>query len=91
MVQVLHISNGDTINQKLEAAGNRIEQLLAANLNDEQIVEEIYLAALSRFPTAEEKQQTLAVLAESGETNRRLLVEDVFWSVLSSKEFLFNH
>ena len=30
MVQVLHISNGDTINQKLAAKGNRIEQMLAA-------------------------------------------------------------
>ena len=93
MVQVLHISNGDTINQKLEAKGNRIEQLLAANTTNEQIVEEAYLAALSRFPTdAETNAKLLAALGRSaGEPNKRQAVEDLYWSILSSKEFLFNH
>lgn len=91
MVQVLHISNGDTINQKLEAKGNRLDQLLEADTGDEAIIEEAYLAALSRFPTDHEKQQMLDVLAKSGDEARRLLVEDVYWSILSSREFLFNH
>ena len=64
MVQVLHISNGDTINQKLEAKGNRLERMLAANLTDDQIVEEAYLAALSRFPTEAEKAKLTKLLAE---------------------------
>lgn len=91
MVQVLHISNGDTINQKLEATGNRIDQLLAANTSDEKIIEELYLSALSRLPTEQERARVQQTLAESGETNKRLLWEDVFWGVLSSREFLFNH
>jgi hypothetical protein len=91
MVQVLHISNGDTINQKLEAKGNRIEQLLAANMTNEQIIEEAYLAALSRFPTDAERAKLLTALSDSQEANKRLLIEDLYWSILSSKEFLFNH
>ena len=51
MVQVLHISNGDTINQKLAAKDSRVEQLLAAKTPDDKIVEEAYLSALSRPPT----------------------------------------
>jgi len=90
MVQVLHISNGDTVNEKLEAKGNRIDQMLAAGMSNEAIIEEAYLAALSRMPTAEEKAKLLAVL-EQGGAERRLLVEDLYWSILSSKEFLFNH
>ena len=90
MVQVLHISNGDTINKKLQAKGNRLEQLLAAGSPNEAIIEEAYLAALSRLPTDEEKTQLAAVLADES-VERRLLVEDLYWSILSSKEFLFNH
>ncbi len=91
MVQVLHISNGDTINQKLAAKGNRIEQMLAAHLSDEQIVEEAYLSALSRMPTDTEKSKLLAALSEAPAGDKRSVVEDLYWSIMSSKEFLFNH
>jgi hypothetical protein len=91
MVQVLHISNGDTINQKLSAKGNRIEQLLAANTPPEQIIEEAYLSALSRLPTEGEKTKLVAALAETKEADKRQAVEDLYWGILSSKEFLFNH
>jgi hypothetical protein len=91
MVQVLHISNGDTINQKLQAKGNRLDEMLGSGMSQETIVEEAYLAALSRLPTDAEKSQLLAVLAEAGPADKRAALEDLFWSILSSKEFLFNH
>lgn len=91
MVQVLHISNGDTINKKLEQKGNRIDQLLSEKKSDEQIIDEVYLAALARYPTELEKSQTLKVLTETQDTEKRLLLEDLYWSILSSREFLFNH
>lgn len=91
MVQVLHISNGDTINQKLQVADNRLGKLIAANQTNEQIIDEVYLQALSRFPTPDEKTRMLAVLAESPESNRREVLEDIAWSIFSSREFLFNH
>jgi hypothetical protein len=90
MVQVLHLSNGDTINEKLRAKGNRIEQMLAANMPNEQIIEEAFLSALSRFPTDGERSKLLAAL-DDATIERRELVEDLYWSILSSKEFLFNH
>jgi hypothetical protein len=91
MSQALHIANGDTLNQKLKAKNNRIEQLLAAKAPNEKIVEDLYLAALSRYPSADEKAKLLALLAEAKDAARREAVEDLFWGVLSSKEFLFNH
>ena len=92
MAQVLHIANGDTVNQKLKQPGNRIEKLLAANAPDEKIVEEVYLAALCRVPTEKEKKDILAMLAPiaSDAKQRREVIEDLYWSILSSKEFLFN-
>jgi hypothetical protein len=91
VTQVLHIANGDTINKKLEAKNGNISKLIAANTPNEQIVEDAYLSALSRFPTAAEKGRIVAVLDRAGEADRRAVVEDVYWAILSSKEFLFNH
>lgn len=91
MVQVLHIANGNTVNEKLAAANNRLDQLLAANLPAERLVEEAYLSGLARFPTAEEKTQLLDVISAAPPDERRVVLEDLFWSILSSREFLFNH
>ncbi len=91
MAQALHLANGDTLNEKLRAKGSRVEQILAAKLPDEKLVEDAYLAALSRYPTDEERTKILAVLAGADAAQRREAVEDLYWAVLSSKEFLFNH
>ena len=91
MVQVLHIVNGNTLNDKLQSKTNRIGNWLAAGMPDYRIVESIYLASLSRYPTNREMSETLKIFAGTPADQRRALVEDVFWSVISSKEFLFNH
>ena len=90
MAQVLHIANGDTVNQKLKQAGNRIEKLIAEKTPDEKIVEEAYLSALSRLPSEQEKKGILAMLSGVEAKQRREVIEDLYWSVLSSREFLFN-
>jgi hypothetical protein len=79
------------VNKKLSAENNRIGQLLAEKASDERILEELFLSALSRRPTAEEKQELLAGLAEAKPEERRTALEDLYWGVLSTKEFLFNH
>jgi hypothetical protein len=91
MVQVLHISNGKSLNEKLQAKGNRIDQWLTAKLANDKLVDELYLAALTRYPTADEKAKILKVLAESSKDETRIVLEDLAWGILSSKEFLFNH
>lgn len=91
MTQVLHIYNGDTIQQKLTTKGNRVDQLLANERSDAAIIESVYLSTLSRFPTAKEKKNLLPLLATDTPAEKRLAVEDLFWAILSSREFLFNH
>lgn len=91
MAQVLHIANGDTLNAKLRAKNNRIEQLLAANASDEKIIEEAYLAGVSRLPSDAEKKALLTELSGAKAQEKREMIEDLFWSILSSREFLFNH
>jgi hypothetical protein len=91
MSQALHLSNGDTLNEKLRSKEGRIPRLLAAATSPGKIVEEAYLASLSRFPSDAEREAVLKILAAAPEAERREAVEDLFWGLLSSKEFLFNH
>lgn len=90
MTQVLHMYNGDTINAKLQAAGSSAEQAMAEPSAD-KVVENLYLTALSRFPTEQERQKLSAELSGVQPEERRAVIEDLYWSVLSSREFLFNH
>ncbi|MBX3414023.1 MAG: DUF1549 domain-containing protein [Pirellulales bacterium] len=91
MVQVLHMSNGDAINRKLVVAKNRIGELIESGAGDPAIVEDLYLSALSRMPAPEERQQIIDLLAATPAEERRAAIEDLYWGILSSKEFLFNH
>ena len=49
----------------------------------------MYLATISRFPDAEERKMAQDAVAKAA--NVRSGLEDVFWALLSSKEFLYNH
>jgi hypothetical protein len=91
LVQALHISNGDTILHKLATKEGKLESLITSGLPNYRIIEELYLSALSRYPTDGELSQILAVLDDAPNGERRAVLEDVFWAVLSSREFLFNH
>jgi hypothetical protein len=90
MAQALHIANGPSLNEKLARNDNRVAQLLAMKLTDEQLIDEAYLSSLTRYPRPEEKQTILALWKDSKDEKRQL-VEDLLWSLLSSNEFLFNH
>jgi hypothetical protein len=93
VTQVLHISNGNTLNQKLGSKDNFIGQWLKEMATPEQMVERAYLTALSRFPTKAEKEKMTAVIiqAQTSDKEKRAALEDIYWALLSSKEFLFNH
>ena len=91
MVQVLHIANGTTINDKLQAQDNIVDRLLATGASDHQIIDRAYLSTLARYPGADEKQRLMELFAESADADRRMVIEDLFWSILSSREFVFNH
>jgi hypothetical protein len=91
MVQALNLSNGATLNQKLATKNNVLDRQLTDGLPDAVVLENLYLAAFSRKPSESERSQLLAVLASASEADKRGVLEDIYWSVLSSREFLFNH
>jgi Protein of unknown function (DUF1553)/Protein of unknown function (DUF1549) len=68
VVQVLHLSNGTTVNEKLASESCIIKQWLDSNLTDQQIVQQAYLRALSRPPTEAEQVRVWQALAEASQT-----------------------
>lgn len=90
MAQALHMANGDTLNEKLKRKDNRVDQLLASGKTAAQIIEEIYLSSVNRFPTPAEQTAMTAALATAKDEKREVL-QDILWSVMSSRDFVFNH
>jgi hypothetical protein len=91
MTQVLHLANGKTLLGKLEAKEGRIPKWVTDATPVDQVITELYLAALSRMPTDAEKAPLLDVLSTTPVDERRAVYEDLMWSVLTSREFLFQH
>ncbi len=92
--QALHVNNGKTLNDKLRDPKGRVEAWLKEKVGDDEAVRRVYVLALSREPTAAEAKKLhdlLADAASDGKTTRREALEDLFWAVLASKEFVFNH
>jgi hypothetical protein len=90
--QALHLNNGQTLNDKLRARDSRVERWFNEKVSDEEAVKRLYIMALSREPTAEELKKFTGLMAE-GERDkgtRREVLEDLFWAVLTGREFLFN-
>ena len=92
MVQVLHINNGTTINDRLRHEGSCVDKAVNNQHDVQTVIEEAYLRTLSRTPLPEEISGLMGIWNEaSNKTEQRELLEDLFWSIMSSREFLFNH
>jgi hypothetical protein len=86
--QALDLMNGPAINAKLTAPESRLAALKAKNAPLSSIVDEFYLAALSRPPSAREKDYWLTTLQASKDQNAA--IEDLIWALLNSNSFVFN-
>jgi hypothetical protein len=86
--QSLHLLNGDTTGQRIRQ-GNLIGKRITDKKQPLDIIDEVYVRCLARRPTEAEKQKLVALIA--AETDKKKALEDVFWAVLNSREFMFNH
>lgn len=89
--QALHLLNGDTTQQRIQQ-GKVVENMLREKKTPVEIIEQLYLTVLSRKPTDMEREKLLATLnGQSDPAMVRETLEDVFWALLNSREFIFNH
>ena len=84
--QALNLVNGKTISDAVADSNGRVAKLILSGGSDAAIVDELYLAALSRLPTAEERQRGVAYLSNPARGSR---VQDLLWALLNSKAFLY--
>ena len=86
--QALHLLNGDVTNNRI-TQGRIVQTMLKEGIDPEKVLDNLYLRCYSRKPRADEKANLLASLA--GEESVESALNDVFWALLNSKEFIFNH
>jgi hypothetical protein len=86
--QALHLLNGETVHGRIQQ-GKVVERLLAEGKTPPQVIEELYIRCLTRKPTTRELESLTASLADA--KDQRAALEDVFWALLNSREFVFNH
>jgi hypothetical protein len=87
--QALNLVNGPTIAEAIADPNNRIARLEAQIKDDGQLVDELFLSILCRFPTEGERATGRMALAE-GES-RLGGAQDLAWVLINSPAFLFNH
>jgi hypothetical protein len=90
VVQSLHLMNSKALQAKLGNKTGRARQLADSTKPPEEIVVELYLVTFSRPPSDEELKLAIRAFSASGAT-RQTATEDVFWSLMNSAEFVFNH
>jgi hypothetical protein len=86
--QLLHLQNGEEMTKKVRSRDGRLSELLKHDPATSQVIEELYLTVLNRPPTAAETKRLLTAL---GEAKPAEALPDLFWALLNTKEFAFNH
>jgi hypothetical protein len=86
--QTLHMLAGDTIDGQVQG-GRVVQKLIEAGRSPEEIIDELFIRALSRKPSDEERASMRELVGES--VTDRQVYEDIFCSLLQTTEFGFNH
>ena len=87
--QTLYRMTDSAVLSKLRANNNRVNQLLKTSKSDEEVLDELFLATLSRLPNADEK--TAFTAHRKAESNRLNAFVDVMWALINTREFVLNH
>jgi hypothetical protein len=88
LAQALHLVNGDTIQGKINQSPV-IPEMVGQKKKPEEIIDELFLRSLSRKPSEVERKKMLALV--SATPADRKAYDDIFWALLNSTEFSFNH
>lgn len=86
---ILMMSSGLVNDRVLADKGSRVQKLLESGKSDDQIIEELYLATLSRWPSAAERKTALQDFEFA--KDRKRAAQDLQWALLNGAEFVLNH
>jgi hypothetical protein len=86
--QALHLLNGETTSGKIEE-GQVVAALLAQHHDPLEVAGQLYVRSLTRLPTPDESEAIASRLSSADDAH--VALTDLFWALLNSNEFLFNH
>jgi hypothetical protein len=93
--QALNLVNGKTISDAVADSNGRVAKAILGSRPDRELIEDLYLASLSRPPTKAETDHALQYLQseEEGQSKRGRAerAQDLLWALVNSKAFLYNH
>lgn len=84
--QTFQLVSGGLINQMLAKKGNRLDKLVDSHVTSDEMITELYWAAVTRPPADEERTAALSYLARAA--SHRVALEDLMWALFNSNEFL---
>ena len=90
VVQALHLMNAENLHRKVTSDSGRAAALAAGDKTPEEIAEELYLWAYSRYPSSEERAVCAKLFQKAGVT-RRQATEDLMWALINTPEFTFKN
>jgi Protein of unknown function (DUF1553)/Protein of unknown function (DUF1549) len=88
--QRLYLLNSNDIKNKIERSAILRQQAEAAKGNRTELIQNIYLTILSRYPTQAESDTADKYFQKEGMT-RKAAIEDLAWALINTKEFLYRH
>lgn len=87
-LQAMLLMQSRIVTERVEAkGGTRVEQLLKDIPDDRALVERLYLATVSRKPSAPELKTAITALSP----DRKRGAENLQWALINSPEFIFNY
>jgi hypothetical protein len=89
LAQSLHLLNSEEIQGKLTANNGRADLLAKDPRPEAEKIDDLFLWALSRRPTQEQREAALAHVAKHA-ANKKIAYENILWALLNTKEFVFN-
>jgi len=89
LAQVLLLANSDEVENKIAAGDGRVARLVTEKKSPKEALDELYLSTLGRFPKAEESTAALPYVEQA--TDKATALQDLLWTLLNTREFMFNH
>lgn len=94
ILQALDLMNDSVIENRIKSSGSGVTgsnlvALLNQNLTPANLVSQLYLTVLSRYPSATETQTAVSYLTTNSSYNQA--AEDLFWSLFNKVDFVFNY
>ena len=88
-IQAMMMMSSPVVKSRVVAEGDtRVANLLKSDQSDDEIIEDLVLSSLSRFPTDAEMDVARHLIEEKGRTEA---LETFQWVLLNNPEFLLNH